>query len=93
MFRFPFFRGNAWNGVYAYHDHDEMAYAAYMQTLIDGKPRRNSPYTGRVDGVENPLDESLFSIQFLAFYPIIVPARILGVSSSAAMIYFSFIIG
>ncbi len=86
-------RGNAWNGVYAYHDHDEMQYAAYIQTLIDGKPRRNSPYTGREDSTENPLDESLFSIQFLAFYPITLPARILGVSSSKAMIYFSVIIG
>ena len=86
-------RGNAWNGVYAYHDQDEMQYAAYIQTLIDGKPRRNSPYTGREDGSENRLDESLFSIQFLAFYPIALPARILGASSSTAMIYFSAIIG
>ncbi len=86
-------RGNAWNGVYAYHDHDEMAYAAYTQTLIDGKPRRNSSYTGRTDNAENPLDESLFSIQFLAFYPIAIPARILGLSSSTAMIWFSGIIG
>ncbi len=86
-------RGDAWNGVYAYHDHDEMAYAAYLQTLIDGKPRRNSPYTGREDSAENPLDESLFSIQFLAFYPIVLPARLLGISSSTAMILFGAIIG
>ncbi len=86
-------RGNAWNGVYAYHDHDEMQYAAYIQTLIDGKPRRNSPYTGREDSTENPLDESLFSIQFLAFYPVAFPAKILGFSSSVAMIWFSAIIG
>jgi hypothetical protein len=86
-------RGDAWNGVYAYHDHDEMAYAAYIQSLIDGKTRRNSPYTGREYVTENPLDESLFSIQFLAFYPIAVPARILGLSSSAVMIWFSAIIG
>lgn len=86
-------RGNAWNGVYAYHDHDEMAYAAFIQTLIDGKPRRNSPYTGRADSQENPLDESLFSIQFLAFYPVVIPAKLLGLSSSQAMIWFSLLIG
>ncbi len=86
-------RGNAWNGVYAYHDHDEMAYAAYIQSLIDGKTRRNSPYTGREDSAEYTLDESLFSIQFLAFYPIVLPARFLGVSSSTAMILFGAIIG
>lgn len=86
-------RGNLWNGVYAYHDQDEMAYAAYIQSLIDGKPRRNSPYTGRADSLEKPLDESLFSVQFLAFYTIALPARVLGLSSSTAMIWASAMIG
>lgn len=68
-------------------------YAAYIQSLIDGKPIRNSPYTGREDSIENPLGASTFSIQFLAFYPIVIPARIFGLSSSEAMIWFSAIIG
>ncbi len=68
-------------------------YAAYIQSLIDGKPVRNSPYTGRVDSIENPLGESTFSVQFLAFYPVVIPARLLGLSSSEAMIWFSAIIG
>lgn len=86
-------RGKAWNGVYALHDHDEMCYAAYLQSLVDGKPRRNSPFTGRADSAENPLDESLFSVQFLAFYPIVIPAKILGISVSTTMILFDAIVG
>lgn len=86
-------RGHDWTGVYAIHDFDEPAYAAYIQSLIDGKPRRNSPYTGREDSAETPQKESLFSIQFLAFYPAAIGARILGLSSSTAMIFFSGIVG
>jgi len=86
-------RGHAWTGVYALHDLDEPQYAAYIQSLIDGKPRRNYPYIGVVETPEKPLKESFFSIQFCAFYPIAIPARLLGMSSSTAMIAFNGIIG
>lgn len=78
-------RGSEWNGVYAYNDIDEVAYTAYLQALIDGRPRKNDPYTGNDDAQK----ESLFSIQFFAPYMIAVPARIFGVSSSTAMIFVS----
>ena len=38
--------GRSWAGAYAYFDRDEVAYSAYLQALIDGRPRRNDPYTG-----------------------------------------------
>jgi hypothetical protein len=78
-------RGNDWQGAYAYNDIDEVAYAAYLNSLIDGRPRRNDPYTGRSDTPEQEQEESLFSIQFAAPYLVAIPARILGVSVNTAM--------
>ncbi|MEQ1924093.1 MAG: hypothetical protein ABL952_16435, partial [Pyrinomonadaceae bacterium] len=80
-----YLRGAEWNGHYAYNDVDEVAYAAYLKALIDGRPRKNDPYTGRDDTPENPQPESLFSIQFAGPYTIAIPARILGVPATWAM--------
>ncbi|QQS41119.1 MAG: hypothetical protein IPM63_17420 [Acidobacteriota bacterium] len=77
--------GGEWNGHYAYNDIDEVAYAAYLKALIDGRPRKNDPYTGRDDGPGSPQPESLFSIQFAAPYTVAIPSRILGVSAPTAM--------
>ncbi|MBK7933616.1 MAG: hypothetical protein WBO68_15440 [Pyrinomonadaceae bacterium] len=80
-----YLRGQDWNGHYAYNDIDEVAYAAYVRALIDGRPRKNDPYTGRDDSPETPQEESLFSIQFVAPYTIALPARLLGVPATWAM--------
>ncbi len=80
-----YLRGDAWNGHYAYNDIDEVAYAAYLKALIDGRPRRNDPYTGRDDAPGAPQPESLFSIQFAGPYTIAIPARILGIGAPWAM--------
>ena len=79
---------NGWqsNGIAASHDMDEACYAAYVQSLIDNKSRRNSPYTGVEDSTDTPLKESFFSIQVLASYPIAIAARVLGLSSPGALI-------
>src|SRR5215211_6740265 len=63
-------RSSDWNGAYAYNDVDEVAYAAYLQALIDGRPRLSDPFTGRDDapGLKQP--ESLFPIQFIPPYAI-----------------------
>src|ERR1043166_577390 len=74
-----------WNGHYAYNDIDEVAYASYLKALIDGRPRRNDPYTGRDDSPDTPVQESLFSIQFVAPYTIAIPARLFGVPATWAM--------
>ncbi len=79
-------RGQQWNGSFAEGDADEWVYAAYVQALIDGRPRRNEAYTGRDDRPDQPQPESLFSIQFIPAYLLAVPARFLGVSSSTAFI-------
>jgi hypothetical protein len=63
---------------------DEVAYAAYVNALIDGRPRRNDPYTGRDDKPNAPLPESLFSIQFVPAYALALPARALGISATTA---------
>jgi len=78
-------RGEKWQGAFASCDLDEMAYASYLQSLIDGRPRRSDPYTGRDDSAATPQPESLFSIQFFPAYLAAVPARIFGLSASQMM--------
>lgn len=80
-----YLRGSDWQGNYAYNDIDEVAYASYVRALIDGRPRKNDPYTGRDDSPSDPQPESLFSIQFIAPYTIAIPARILGMPATWAM--------
>ncbi len=78
--------GANWQGHYAYNDIDEVAYASYLKALIDGRPRKNDPYSGRDESQETPQSESLFSIQFAAPYSVAIPARIFGISAPNAMI-------
>jgi hypothetical protein len=86
-------RGGEWQGNYAYVDMDEAAYAAYVRALVDGRPRKNDPYTGRDNTPESPQSESLFSIQFAAPYAAALPARLLGLSAPWTMILISAVAG
>ena len=74
-----------WHGSYALIDFDELSYAAYLNALIDGRPRRNNPYTGKESDKYNT-GESYFSIQFLPAYAVALPARVLGISTSTTLI-------
>lgn len=76
----------SWRNAVAYNQGlgDEVAYAAYINALIDGRPRRNDPYTGRDDHPNAPLPESLFSIQFVPAYALALAARALGISATTA---------
>jgi hypothetical protein len=85
QFKMLYLRGDAWQGHYAYNDIDEVAYASYVRALIDGRPRKNDPYTGRDDAPDAPQPESLFSIQFAAPYTVAIPARVLGIGAPWAM--------
>ncbi|HEX8457418.1 MAG TPA: hypothetical protein VF656_08990 [Pyrinomonadaceae bacterium] len=76
-------RGHDWQGSFAHFYSDEPAYAAYVNALIDGRPRLNDPYTGRDD---SGLPESLFSIQFVPAYLLAVPARAFGLTTSTMFI-------
>lgn len=78
-------RGGDFQGAFATCDLDEMAYASYLQALIDGRPRRSDPYTGRDDAANTPQPESLFSIQFFPPYLAAVPARFFGLSAAQTM--------
>src|ERR1051325_363719 len=82
QFNLWYLTGKDWNGTYAYNDIDEVAYAAYLKALMDGRPRRNDPYTGRDDREGAPQQESLFSIQFLPPLVVAKVARTLGLSLS-----------
>lgn len=77
-------RGNDWNGSFAYLQGDELIYAAYVNSLRTGRPRSSNPYTGEQDQPGAPLGESAYSIQFFPAYAIALPARALGLSTSAA---------
>jgi len=79
-------RGRDWQGSFAHFYSDEPAYAAYVNALIDGRPRRNDPYTGHDDRADAPLAESLFSIQFVPAYMLSIPARALGLTTSTMFI-------
>src|SRR5258705_5765283 len=83
---FCFMRGSQWNGAYTILQTDELLYSAYVNALIDGRPRRNDPATGKNDIPQAPLPETLFSIQFIPAYAIALPARAFGVSASTAFI-------
>lgn len=85
QFKMFYTRGGEWNGHYAFNDIDEVAYASYVRALVDGRPRKNDPYTGRDHTPENPQPESLFSIQFAAPYTVALPARLLGIGTPWAM--------
>jgi hypothetical protein len=81
-------RGTAWNGSYAAIEGvgDEVAYSAYVNALMAGRPRRNDPYSGRDDEGKKQQPESLFSIQFVPAYLIALTARALGISAATAFI-------
>src|SRR5438552_6631410 len=80
---FAFYRGHDWHGANAITHPDEVAYSAYVASLIRGNPRRNDPYTARRGQGETTVPESLFSIQFVPACTVAVPARIMKISTSA----------
>ncbi len=79
-------RGRDWHGSSFSFFIDEAAYEAYVNALIDGRPRLNDPYTGRDDGTGARQAESLFSIQFIPAYACALPARLFNVSAAAVFI-------
>src|SRR5207237_2878675 len=75
-------RGLNWHGAYYSYHPDENAYTAYVNALIEGRPRRNDPFSGRVAQPGAPLPESLLSIQFVPAYTPALPAPLFGLSST-----------
>lgn len=77
-----FERGSTWNGSYANFDMDEYAYSAYLNALMEGRARKNDPYTD--NDANQP--ETVFSIQFAAPYFLLIIARLLHLSPSGMFI-------
>jgi len=84
-------RGSEWNGAYTSIHGDESIYSAYVNALINGRPRRYDPFTGQDKNVGLP--ESTFSIQFIPGYAIAYLARLSGISASTAFIILAGIAG
>ena len=80
-------RGREWQGSYVLVQGDEIAYSAYINALIDGRPRLNDPFMGMDNVAAQPIRESLFSIQFIPAYAIAIPARAFHLSASTAFIF------
>jgi hypothetical protein len=76
-------KGGDWHGSFPYMQPDELPYAAYLNAIGHGRPRRNNPYTGDQDRVDAPLAESSYSIQFPPAYVAAGIARVFGLSTSA----------
>jgi hypothetical protein len=79
-------RGTQWQGSFAIIDYDEVGYSAYLNSIIEGRPRRNNPYTGPENTLAAATVENLYSIQFVPPYAIAIPARIIGISASTVFI-------
>ena len=88
-----FVRGRDWNGAYATVQGDEYLYSAYLNALIDGRPRRNDPFAGRDHTPKSPLPETTFSIQLLPAFVISTLARAFGASASTAFIVLAGVAG
>jgi len=84
--RFWHVRGSEWQGAYATLQGDEFLYSAYVNALIDGRPRRNDPFAGKNSTSQSPLPESTFSIQFVPPYTLALLARVFQLSASTAFI-------
>jgi hypothetical protein len=83
---FCFSRGAQWNGAYAQTHGDEGVYASYLNALVDGRPRRNNPYSGRDDSPEHPAAESYLSLQFISPLLISQTARLLHISTAKVFV-------
>jgi hypothetical protein len=79
-------RGHDWQGSNAVSHPDEVAYSAYVASLIRGNPRRYDPYAGR--GAEAGAAESLFSIQLIPAYTVALPGRWFRMSASTLFMLF-----
>lgn len=79
-------RGNDWNGAYVSPQGDEPLYSAYINSLIDGRTRKNDPFGSKDSSAKAPLPESTFSIQFIPAYVISFLARTFPSSASTAFI-------
>lgn len=75
-------RGGEVHGAYAIVDPDELVYSAYLNSIINGRSRRNDPYFGGASIGH----ETYFSIQFFPAYALAFVANLFGVSTATVFI-------
>jgi hypothetical protein len=80
-------RGDQWQGSYSMTQGDEVMYSAYVNALIDERPRKNDPFNGRDFVPGQAPYETLNSIQFVPAYLVALPARAFGLNASTAFIW------
>ena len=51
-------RGSQWNGAFSVVQGDELLYAAYVNALVNNRPRRTDPPAGKDDHPQAPVPES-----------------------------------
>lgn len=73
------------HGAYAVIDPDEYVYSAYLNSIINGKPRRNDPFLPRLNETA-VTHETYFSIQFVPPFAIATVAKLLGLEAATAFI-------
>lgn len=78
-------RGPVYHGAAFVNDNDESVYIAYLQALIDGRPRTNNLYSGG----EVRSEETFLSIQAFPAYTVALPARLLGVDANTIFPFLS----
>ena len=73
------------HGAYAFIDPDELVYSAYLNSIVDGKPRRNDPFLPRMN--ESAVaHETYFSLQFLPPFAVAFVTKLLGLKAATAFI-------
>lgn len=78
-------RGSEGNGAYAIVDPDELAYSGYINSIVNGRSRRNDPFLGGASTDH----ETYFSIQFVPAYALAFVARLFGLSTATVFIVFA----
>ena len=79
-------RGAQWQGQYATFHADEYLYSAYLNSLIEGRPRRNDPFTGSFDPEKSSLPETAFSIQLVPSFILASAGKVFRLSASTMFI-------
>lgn len=62
---------------------DESLYSAYLRSLVDGRPRKNDPFSTTLD---EQVSETAFSIQFVPAYVLTAFAKLFHLAASSALI-------
>ncbi|HEX6125579.1 MAG TPA: hypothetical protein VFZ23_09440 [Pyrinomonadaceae bacterium] len=85
-------RGERYQGADFKMALDEAAYAAYVNSLMNGRPRLNDPFLGKSNSKDTPVPESFYSIQFIPPVVISTAARIAGIPAYSAFTFLTLIV-